>query len=408
MPSQFISSDPMLPGDPFDKDTYYQILLVEPDGGNKPCQNIKTSILAKQRGETWTLSLQEEDTEITAQNNVKKWDAQDVNELEKFHNFKLDTKTVENLKDYPKHGQEEKLSSYLPSPGVIFSDNFINSFTKQDNTIQYDTIQYDLSDCQTQLGNYYTTMRFLLHSRKISQLVAKTWWAYLDAKEKTDFHGESLWTKFCDGKWQEIYEVDSNILDGLIAREIFLYGGADSPDNIYDEDVYLPLKPHENPNKSEDQKKMRFLILPTSKAWQGISLSLLLAGQAYYMIQEGSRAKLHQINPSILSTGEITMQYTLEVDWNRFYGDIKEIIFSNEKPWIGYHVVMPYPPIPAEANIAEINRWAFAYDELPDSVNDSDERKYFPFYKKDKNSDKYLIDVDYFRPPYPYIPLTCT
>ncbi|NER50405.1 MAG: hypothetical protein F6J92_27795 [Symploca sp. SIO1A3] len=351
--------------------------MVEPDRENKPAKNIKTSILAKKRGHVEDVS-----TEGTHNENPI--------DLENFGKFELDEETIKNLADYPRCGHSNYLSSYLPSPGVIFPDKFINSFNWQRESTD------SLSKCRTELGNYYTTMRFLLHSRKISQLVAKTWWAYLEAFKPDN----QYWGSFIDyKKWTEIENL--KVLDGLIAREIFHHGGADSPDVIDNESIYLPLKPQKYP-----PNKKRFMILPSSKAWQGISLSLLLAGQAYYQVKEGGVDKYHQINPSILSTGEITMQYTLEVDWNRFYGDIKEIIFSNEKPWIGYHVVMPYPPIPAEAKIAEINRWAFAYDELPDSVNESDERKYFPFYKKHEGN--YLMDVDYFRPPYPYIPLTCT
>ncbi|NET56221.1 MAG: hypothetical protein F6K47_08590 [Symploca sp. SIO2E6] len=337
-----------------------------------------TSILAKKRGH-----VEEEHVEELPQPGNQN-DEHNHIETQYFSSFQLDDKTVNNLEDYPKYGNPKYLSSYLPSPGVVFSNQFINSFNEEPLTTQ-DNSTPQLSDYTTQLGNYYTPIRFLLHSRKLSQLIAKTWWAYLEAKKCDTL----LWSKFISGNWGDI---PYKVLDGLIAREILLYGGADSPDNICDEQVYLPLKPYDEP----DQEKTRFLILPSSKAWQGISLSLLLAGQAYY--KRGS--EYHQINPSILSTGEITMQYTLEVDWNRFNGDVKELIISNEKPWVGYHVIMPYPPIPADAEPGNMQRWA-------DAKEDPDEEDNFPFYKKDTNGN-YLIDVDYFRPPYPYIPLTCT
>jgi len=361
------SGDPVSPEQRFDSNTYYQVLYVEPYTGSKKSKQITTSILAKKRGH-----CSEEDPLPESFQERDKG-------LKNFSEFQLDQETVENLKSYPRQGQEDKLSSYLPSPGVIFPDKFLNSFIE-------DSAPFQLSDCKTELGNFYSPIRFLLHSRKISQLIAKTWWSYLEAKKDN----ASLWKNFINGEW---HEIPSKVLDGLVAREIFLYGGADSPDNPEPEEttIYSSLKPKEGL-----QGKNKFLILPSSKAWQGISLSLLLAGQAYYQIGD----QYHQVSPSILSTSEITIQYALEVDWSRFTADIKEIIISHEKPWVAYQVVMPYPPIPAYAELEEIEGWAYAKE-------DPEEESNFPFYKKDENGD-YLIDVDYFRPPYPYIPLSST
>ncbi|MEH2072479.1 MAG: hypothetical protein V7K47_30740 [Nostoc sp.] len=344
--------DPIQPDAPFKDNTYYQILYVEPS--QEKNEKITTSILAKTRG-----------------NKSNNGQTSNNTHPQSFNQFELDEETINNLENYPRRKEDPKnqLSSYLPSSGVVFPQGFIDSFSKEHQ--------------QTELGNFYVPMRTLLHSRKLSQLIAKTWWSYLEAKEK------GLWDKFTAGEWDVI---DFNILDGLIAREIFLFGGGDAPDNPDPDDpsIYSPLKPKETP-----PEQARFLILPSSRAWQGISLSLLLAGQAYY--KRGD--KYHQISQPILSTGEITIQYSLEVDWNRFNGDIKEIIISQEKPWVAYQVVIPYPTIPVDAEQEDIKKWA-------DAKEDPEEERNFPFYKKD--GEEYLIDVDYFRPPYPYIPLTCT
>ena len=335
----------------YDKDTYYQILLIEPSEQKEKVQNISTTILANKRG-----SGKEEKPE-----------------LESFDNFQLDDYTINNLKSYPRNGDKDKLSAYLPSPGVILIDSFMDQLLaegEENNKHQ-----------QIELGNFYATIRTLLHSRKISQLIAKSWWSYLQAQKN---EGE-LWEKFTNGKWDEI---DTYTLDGLITREIFLYGGANPPNNIKSESVYLPLKPR------EETEEGRFMILPTSRAWQGISLSLLLAGQAYYKIGE----KYHQISQPILSTGEITSKYSLEVAWNRFDGNIKDLIISQEKPCIAYQVVLPYPSIPPEATPKILKEWADAKDD----------DKPFPFYRKSDDGKKYLMEVDYFNSPYPYIPLTCS
>ncbi|MEH2003260.1 MAG: hypothetical protein V7L00_31825 [Nostoc sp.] len=350
--------DSMPPEQAFFNNTYYQILYVEPS--QKKNQRITTSILAKTKGK-------DSNNGQTSNNNTHP---------QSFDQFILDEKTINNLKIYPirEKEQENQLSSYLPSPGVIFPKGFVDSLSNK--------------DLQNKLGNFYVPMRTLLHSRKLSQLIAKTWWSYLEAKN-TD-----LWNKFINSEWDDI---NSDILDGLIAREIFLYGGANPPDNPDPEDPKI--YSHLNPNETTSEQ-VRFLILPSSRAWQGISLSLLLAGQAYY--KKGD--KYHQISQPIFSTGEITIQYSLEVDWNRFDGDIKEIIISPERPWIAYQVAIPYPPIPADADPEKIRKWAYAKEEYLEE--DPEEEPNFPFYKKQGN--EYLIDVEYFRPPYPYIPLTCS
>jgi len=360
------SGDPLKPGQWYQSDTYYQILEVNPSA--QEGKNTTTSILAKKRG--------------TGDNQKTEPDS--------FDEFELDKYTIKNLKDYPRKGDANKLSSYLPFPGVIFPDNFLYSFPGNDT-------QVHLSNFQTELGNFYCTMRTLLYSRKVSQLIAKTWYCYLQATETKLPEGKSLWKKFTEGNWQEIAEFRNDsedltglyILDGLIAREIFLFAGGDAPDNPYSEADTLYLKK----TAREPVESPRFLILPSSKSWQGICLALLLAGQAYYKID----GQYHQIAQPILSTGEITFKYSLEVDWNRFNGEIKELIIGKEKPWVAYHAVLPYPSIPTHADPGEIAKWAKAEDDSGD----------FPFYNK-TDEGKYLMDVEYFRSPYPYIPLSCS
>lgn len=345
---------PLYPKQWYKPSTYYQILYVEPsqEYNEREAQNLTTTILAKTRG----TDSQKEQTNKAHPSN--------------FSGFELDRHTIDKLKDYPREGDENKLSSYLPSPGVMFPEGFMDAL-RNDETKKLE---------QTELGNFYHPMRSLLYSRKISQLIAKTWWCYLQAKEN------GSWEQFTAGKWDGI---DSDILDGLIAREIFLFGGGNPPDypDPADPDVY-----HRAKVREEIKEKARFLILPTSQSWQGISLALLLAGQAYYKIGD----KYHQIAQPILSTGEIISKYCLEVDWGRFNGDIREIIVSQEKPWVAYQVVLPYPPIPADVDRDHLKNWAEAEDEHGD----------FPFYRKE--ADNYLIDVEYFRSPYSYVPMSCS
>ena len=329
--------DPLKPEQCYQPDTYYQILEVRPpnEKEKRAGKKLATTIVAKQRGD--------------------------------FDGYELDRKTKEELESYPKKGDNNKLSSYLPSSGIIFPDGFIKSLT-------------DRNTDKTELGNFYDPLRSILISRKISQLIAKTWWTYLKAKE-TD-----LWDKFTAGKWDDI---DTDILDGLIAREIFILSGGNSPDNPDPEDptIYTPLKAKDNIGK-----EARFLILPSSKSWQGIQMSLLFSGQAYYKIGE----EYHQISQPILSTGEIVLKYSFESDWSKFNGEFKELSTNQQSPWIAYQVLIPYPPIPSEKELdpKDIEKWAKAEDEGGE----------LPFYKKIGND--YLMDADYFKAPYPYIPLS--
>ncbi|MEH1777727.1 MAG: hypothetical protein V7L26_00955 [Nostoc sp.] len=358
--------------------TVYQILEVrQPREEKTEEKNIVTTILAKERG--------------TGLENIQQ---------NSFDMYPLDQETINKLQNYSPKGNGSNISSYLPSSGVIFSKDFFEALSN------VDTKKVE----QIEISNFYHPMRTLLYSRKISQLISKTWWSYLVAKDE-DYNVKNniqIWKNFTDGKWNEIIkynDTESNIkgidiLDGLIAREIFLFGGADSPDYPDPENpsYYSHLK-----DFSTSQEQARFLILPSSRGWQGISLSLLLAGQAYYKREEGY---YHQISQPIFSTGEITMLHSLEVDWGKFHGDIKEIIIHHDKPWVGYHIVIPYPPIPFYAEPENIKKWAWAQEEYSDEVPENE--RHFPFYKKEDTTGKYLIDVDYFKPPYPYIPLSCS
>ncbi|BAY76576.1 hypothetical protein NIES25_30280 [Nostoc linckia NIES-25] len=347
MPKNFTVTDPLKPGQWYDDDTYYQILLVAPRQNKSEGQYIETTILTQKRGQ--------------------------------FKKYPLDEKTQQNLKNYIPDIEDtnKTIASYLPSPGVVFPKGFLNALFSDESS----------KNQPIESNNFYDPIRTLLHTRKISQLIAKTWHCYLEAKA-TD-----VWYDFARGKWDEI---DSDILDGLIAREIFFFDRQSSPDRLLPNnlDIYYPL------NSEQFDEKARFLILPSSKAWQGITLSLLMAGQAYYEIKQGEKTYYHQISQPILSTGEIVIKYGLEVTWDKFQGDIKELKVDPGKSSIAYEAIIPYPPIPSEINLSPENiaKWSQAQDEGGD----------FPFYKKNEEDRSYLVGVDYFSPPYPYIPLSCT
>ncbi|WP_392530691.1 hypothetical protein [Nostoc sp. C117] len=348
MVTSLTGTDPLQPGQWYDDDTYYQILLVAPPGKRSEGKYIETTIVAQKRGE--------------------------------FKKYLLDEKIQQNIIGCIPDQEDinhKNIASYLPSAGVVFPKGFVKALFP-DNSSENNSIE---------INNFYDPIRTLLHSRKISQLIAKTWHCYLEAK------ASDVWYDFAHGKWNEIH---SDILDGLIAREIFFFDQQSSPDHLVPKnlDIYYPL------NSEKSSGKARFLILPSSKGWQGITLSLLMAGQAYYEIKKDGQTYYHQISQPILSTGEIVSKYGLEVTWDKFKGDIKELKVDPGKSSIAYQAIIPYPPIPSEINLSpeHITKWSQAKDESGE----------FPFYSKDEDDQSYLVGVQYFSPPYPYIPLSCT
>ncbi|MCM0593942.1 MAG: hypothetical protein ACSI46_06500 [Gloeotrichia echinulata DVL01] len=360
-------ADAMPAGSWYD-DAYYQILLVEPCS-KIPGRHIKTTIIVGQRQKS-------------------------TGDTKDFSTYKLDQNTINKLTDYPKPPDFDKdnisIGTYLPSPGVFFPEGFIQSL-KTNNSLN-----------PIELNNFYETTRSQLQTRKVSQLIAKTWNAYLDAKKNPTPCKKTLWDSFKEGEWDlfDNNKCNINILDGLIAREIFLAEHNTSSDHLEpgNLNIYYPLKSQFNGQHT------RFLISPNSKAWEGITLSLLLAGQAYYKI--GTAPGLyHQISQPILSTGEIVIRYGVNVSWDRFKGELREQGLISGNNSIAYQVIIPYPPIPSEENLNrdELKQWADAEDD-PDTNVD----KKLPFYHKD-NQGNYLVDAQYFSPPYPYIPLsTCS
>ncbi len=329
----------------YKRNTKYQILLIDYNDGYSQSKKLEPSV-------SWKTTLY-------------------LKSREEFDKFELDeeTKNKLNTQKYPKApkawgSDTDTISSYLPSPGIVLDESkFINN-APQNN-----------KKSQGNQNNILNPARILLRARKTSQLIAKTWDAYLQALNSEN----NYWSKFIDGEWENI---PSDILDGLITRDIFLFSDQVEPDELDPDNLngYYPL----------EHKSNRYVILPSHKGWQKIELSLLFAGQVYRKVKDD---KYHQISQPILSTGEIISHYNLEVSWDRFHGELKEL-----KPGVNqstglYDVMVPYPPIPSERNLSDeqIREWANASDDDGD----------FPFYKKNSKG------LGFVSPPYPYLPLSC-
>ncbi|MCF4965924.1 hypothetical protein [Nostoc sp. CMAA1605] len=392
--------DPLESQQWYKDDTYYQILLVTPRTLKQEGSHLETTIITQERKE--------------------------------FKQYLIDTKTYENLQEYRPNNDYDKynhIGAYLPSPGVVFPPGFLKALFPDKSEFN----ESEIPEPRVVLNNFYDPIRTLLHSRKISQLVAKTWYTYLTVKKAAEQnHSFDPWNLFINGKWSDLLHKEwhqsddaAEILDGLIAREIFFSVRKSSPNNLYPEDlnIYYPLHSQEYPpsNHKVEDYRARLIILPSSLAWQAISLSLLLAGQAFYPTdQQGNiltyaeyqkaishnheEIRYHQISQPILSTIEIVLKYGLAVSFDMFEGVIKEMDLNPGKSSIAYQAVLPYPPIPWEihSSFDNLKKWAKADDQYGD----------LPFYHRIMSQDsaevEYLVDVEYFASPYPYIPLSCT
>ncbi|NER02620.1 MAG: hypothetical protein F6K17_08270 [Okeania sp. SIO3C4] len=361
-------------------DTLYQILLVEPvnntgDGEDikNPRQVLKQTLITKTR--------------------------------EEFEKDLLDDETVDKLKNYPKapptkkdRTPEPNISSYLPSPGVVLLQELRKKlFSLSSDSDNSENLQLPDEDI-ININNFYDSLRTLLHCRKTSQLIAKTWYAQNQATTN-DVGSTKCWDLFLKGNWKAISKWDDlqeGILDSLIVREIFLSTNKSEPDELkFSEDIkieefFSPMV--------DTQERAKFIILPNSIGWQGITLSLLLAGQAYRKVRENGIDKYHQITQPILSTGEIVGKYNLDVSFDKSHGEIRELALDYNSPCSTFQVTLPYPPIPNSTNVRmkDIKQWAYASEEDGD----------LPFYIKENS--EFLIGTAFVSPPYPYIPVSTT
>lgn len=336
---------------------YYQILLVSPDNRISE-KRISTTIVTKKKAEF------------------------------AIKNYLLDKMTLKNLHNYNplyRGDKRDTIGAYLPSCGVVFPKKFKENllYPKEPN-----------QDPDFGINNFYQPIQNLLQTRKISQLIAKTWYAYIEAKSTV-----APWKNFLTGNWKDVNQshdnpnLKINLLDGLISREIFYFDKSYSPDHLEPNTLEAYKDCWQKPNINE-----AFVIPPTSYAWQGIVLSLLLAGQAYYEVEEEGQKKYHQICQPILSTGDIVFRYAIEVEWDQFKGRIHEMELQPGKSSVASRATVPYPPIPWQENLTpqQIQAWAEAEDEGGE----------YPFYTKE--GENYSLDMKYFAPPFPYLPLsTC-
>ena len=251
--------------------------------------------------------------------------------------------------------------SLLPTRGVKVDRTFLSQKPKN-----------------KKLHGSFSTIRFLLQCRKLSQIMSSTW---LNLHNITDNAVK---------KTQLISKIFNSY--NIVPKTYWL------DENGLSEITELQLEENILKIEQKNRNLLTYLIKPTHIGYSSISLALLLSGQAYY--KDGD--KWETICDSILSTYEIIWEYALDISWDTFYAhkiDLSQAGGRQQPPFT--KVTLGYPPRPDQfsLNQEDIKTWTNAKDD------DIDGNKY-PFYPP-KTSQKWENqELEFVAPPFPYIPLS--
>lgn len=248
------------------------------------------------------------------------------------------------------------IADKLPSNGVELDPQFLR-IKDDDGNINYQNLAK------------YSTARFMLQCRKLSQLIAQTWLPENSFKNK-------------EGQKDELAAQKARL-----ARKIFFAA------NLEPNNFEPPL------NKIPTGDGTENIIQPNRLSQQGLQLSLLFGGLVYTesALEKGTFVRICE---PIFSNYELVYEYALRVSWDTFYATRTDYPQPGNNPVPPYYeVVISYPPRPElgefTVKLDQVEKWAKAKDKHGD----------FPFYPKDiASSDK----IGFVNPPYPYIPLSCT
>jgi len=321
------------------------------------------------------------------------------NEMSSPGNYKttLVTHKKKKFKKYKLHklhpDSEESVADRLPADGAKPDPDFFK--TKTEDDISEDDI------------SKYTSVRILLQTRLISQLIAQSW---LPDKGKN----EAIKYLFLTGcqppdSYHGPDEADNPIFDHV---DDFDRHAADKWSDNLCKAMHKLIKSYASGNKSSQDKlknqdessqdELKNILVPGFQNWWSLRLSLLLAGQAYLKEEE----TYIPLSDSIFGAYEIAQLYSFNVSWSTFVGVIEELPKLGT-PQYQYppaqQITIPYPPRPTlneyTLSEGEICRWAEAKLGKP-GIHEDD----LQFYSPEQN-DK---TVKYHVPPFPYLPLSST
>ncbi|MEM8672949.1 MAG: hypothetical protein AAGF83_03605 [Cyanobacteria bacterium P01_G01_bin.67] len=301
-------------------------------------------------------------------------------DLEKINNKQLD-QSAKLL-----YGTRKQLTNYLrlsesnqsfPSSGVEVDRDFIDHIVK--------------GKAHHKHSNVKGSVRFLLQTRKLSQLLAYTWIDWENENNETEI---SLKDKIEIPIIRKILKRYNKEFDTYRVND---KGEIISPDPYPYEDIKKPEKTAE---------KDFFLIKPESVCYESISLALLLCGQVYYKNpnynpSDEKSDKFILLSDSIIGHFQMVYEFQFTISWDRFIGEGTELFHSGLEHTVLSKMTIGYPPRPSEFNLkqTQIRDWACAKDY----------EGQFPFYPMEKgenNKKFYSKKVQRVTPPSTYLPLS--
>lgn len=273
----------------------------------------------------------------------------------------------QNYKLKSSNGEPKSVADRLPAAGAKPDPAFI---TPTDDKI-----------------SQYTSVRILLQTRLISQLIAQSWLP--DNGEEN----EAIKYLFLT------VNQPPDSYNGPDNRDNQIFDGGQGFDNLCKARDEL-IKSYASGNQSS-QAELKEILVPGLLNWWGLRLSLLLAGQAYLKEKE----TYIPLSDSIFGAYEIAQLYSFDVSWSTFIGVIEELPKLGT-PQYQYppaqKITIPYPPRPSLDGFTlskdEITQWATA--KLGKPGTDEGPWTFYPGPNDEPNTVKYHV------PPFPYLPLS--
>ena len=291
--------------------------------------------------------------------------------------------------------KDKFFNDYLPSPGVKVLTSFIGE----------EDLNTDLKYAE------FSTVRFLLQCRRLSQIMTKTWlddsfpvppWEknnikYMD-KIFHRFNYQPQKMSFLK-KTEPLKPIERFEHDYLISLSEYLQK---VEDQRFDVEAAKSDK-----EKQENIRKSISYFLNDNKA---LILSLFLSGQAY--IVDDNKKNFHRLHEPIFSTYELIWEYELDLSWDSYYAKREDIARPGYRQIIrqpNTRVTLGLPARPKYKSLTDekIINWVYA-KEMPKEKNDFLDENKFPFYPEKESDEWNNKQVKNVFPPYPYIILSCS
>lgn len=300
--------------------------------------------------------------------------------------------------------KDKFFNDYLPSPGVKVKTSFLG---EDQNT--------DLKYAE------FSTVRFLLQSRKLSQIMTKTWLDDSDYfsscinvdKEDPKKIMEEKRIKYINKIFQ-LFNYKPQELSLLVEGN----KGIEKETLTRDRVLIKLLSPDTAVLESNrDNNNLNFSYDLQKDYTKALILELFLSGQAY--IVDDTNLTLQRLNEPIFSTYELIWEYELDLSWDTYYAKREDIArpgYRQIKPQALSRVILGLPAKPNDQSLKceEIIKWVYAKEEheeknafsVPGAPKGGETE--FPFYPEEGSEEWKNKQVKNVFPPYPYIILSCT